>query len=104
MPHDTVTDITLAEVKRRITTGSRWRVTNYYMPEDYWLHGPHDRTVVAATSKAFFLSLPGRDDESRVEWPKASQVRADGDAILLFGGGAGQPNDDLFLRLEPLDD
>lgn len=99
--------MTVAELKRTMTAGRRFEVTNHYLPEDHksGCGGTTVRTVVRANTTGVYLSIPNRPDVpegSFVSWPKAAQLEAAGDAFSIYGGGAAQGDRELFLTVRPL--
>ncbi len=97
--------MTAKDIRAEIAPGSVFDVTNHYITrEDHPCYGTQQRTILRANTAAFYLSLDGVEghDESRVDWPRASQMQRDDDGtIRLYGGGAAQGREDLFLTLHP---
>lgn len=92
--------MTVAELRRTMTEGRRFLVTNHYITApDHPCSGMRVREVVRANTTGFYLSLPDNPRGSFVEWPKAAQVARNGDAIEIYGGGCAQDAGDLFLTL-----
>jgi hypothetical protein len=88
---------TLADVKRAVKAGQVYDVTNHYITrEDHPCFGTRRATVTKVNGTSFYLS----GSQWGIPWPKAGQaeVAADG-TVRLYGGGAGQPDADLFLTL-----
>ncbi len=97
---------TLADIKRRVTAGTRWTVTNHYIQRtDHPCFGTRTLTVTKANGSAFYIPNPGDEHDphaGRIEWPKASQVELGTHGeIRLYGGGCSQAPTDLFLTLRP---
>jgi hypothetical protein len=95
----------LTDIKSAVRPGNVYEVTNHHLtrPDHPWF-GTSRRTVTRVTSSRFYLSYPDHG-VSYVDWPRASQADMDPDGtIRLYGGGAGQRPDELFLTLVPARD
>ena len=102
--------MTLAEIKRQVTVGQVYDVTNHYITRvDHPCYGTTRRVVAKVTGSSVYLSL--HSDALQVmpgpyptfAWPKACQVEMrPGGVIQLYGGGAGQKPTDLYLTLTPV--
>jgi len=92
--------MTLAEIKRRVQAGQVYDVTNHYIKRtDHPCFGTRHETIAEVNGSSF------RFASSRwgISWPKAAQAQMDADGtIRLYGGGAGQAADELFLTLTPV--
>jgi len=90
----------LVELKRRLTAGTVWNVTNHYIKlPDHPCFGTRRRTIVKSTTGGFRLSQDGRPEGDRIRWPKATQIKEENGALLIFG----HPTPDaLFLTLKPI--
>jgi hypothetical protein len=98
-PHPTGEPITVAELKRALTAGTTWSLTNVYITrEDHPCHGTRTVTVTKANSSSYYLD----NGQWGNEWPKKGQAArtADG-AYLVYGTGAGQKPDELTLIFRP---
>lgn len=98
------------EIIGSVYPGSCWDITNHYVTErrpDHPCAGTTRRVVSECNGSAFYTvlhpTLVGHHAKgSRVEWPNAGQLERDDDGtIRLYGGGAGQAIDELFLTLTP---
>lgn len=91
----------LADLKREVVPGTLWEVTNHYIScPDHPCYGTQPRRVVHANTTGFRLALDGVPEGSHVDWPKASQIAESEDgAILIYGGGASQDAERLFLTM-----
>lgn len=98
--------MTAKAIRAEIAPGAVFDVTNHYITrEDHPCHGTQRRTIVRTNTAAFYVSLDGvpGHTESRVDWPRASQIERDQDGtIRMYGGGAGQKPGELFLTLAPV--
>lgn len=102
--------MTLTAVKHLVQPGQVYDVTNHYITRtDHPAYGTTRRKVTKVTGSSVYLGyvLPSGDVVSAewptFAWPKASQVQADDDGtVRLYGMGAGQPADALFLTLKPV--
>lgn len=101
----------LSVLKSLFHVGSEWHVVNDYVNaglahndgypltsregERHPAYGPGRVRVVERTTagRVYF------QDGSYFDWPKAAQVQGDTDVVRLFGGGAAQAPEDLFLTL-----
>lgn len=93
--------LSLPELRRRLTAGTSWDVTNHFITRpDHYCFGTRRAEILRTTTGGFYLPHPERPDGDRVRWPKAGSVRATPEGrILIFG----HPKwDDLFLTLEPV--
>lgn len=89
----------LASIKRTIHCGDVVEVTNHYIKKpDHPCYGTRRATVSKITTTAFHLDH-GNGETSRIEWPKAAQVRAGHNSIDILGGGVGQEAMDPFLTV-----
>lgn len=99
------TRMPLTAVKSAVRPGSAWDVTNHHITrEDHPAFGTTRRSVTRVTGSRVYLAYPDHR-ESHFDWPRAAQVQMDPDGtIRLYGGGAGQRPDELFLTLVPARD
>jgi hypothetical protein len=91
---------TLAEIKRAVQPGQVYDVTNHYITRtSHPCYGTRRDTITAVTGSSFRWA----STQWATKWPRASQVQMDADGtIRLYGGGAGQKPDELFLTLTPV--
>lgn len=82
-----------------IVSGREFDVTNHYIQrEDHPRYGTRRESVGKANSAAFYL---GR---SRLVWPTLDRFTVTDDGIVtLYGYGAAQKPDDLFMTLVPVE-
>jgi hypothetical protein len=98
--------VSLAAIKRSVVAGQVYDVTNHYITRvDHPAYGTTRRTVARVTGSSVYMAAAGGEVPPwpAFKWPRASQVAArPGGVILLYGGGAGQQPDELFLALTPV--
>ncbi len=95
----------LTAVRETVRPGTVWDVTNYCVPEGNPLHGTTRRTVTRAAAGRFYLSIPGTGGgESRVDWPRASQVDVDADGTIRLHDGTDREPGKVYLTLAPVKD
>ena len=96
--------MTLADIKRLVQPGQVWDVTNHYISRtDHRSYGTARRTIIRVTGSRFYMAQIAGDGENPVDWPKTAQVSISADGVIrLFGGGASQQPDELFLTLVPV--
>ena len=94
---------TLTALKARFQPGSEWDVTNHYVDNpNHPAYGTTRRRVLRTTSGGVYLAYTGGGGVSRVDWPKASQVTADGESVTF----SNHPHrlGDPFLTFTPAKD
>jgi hypothetical protein len=92
----------LAAIRRTVRVGNWYIVTNYYLtnPSSAY-YGTTRRTVTRVNENSFYMK--SKNGITRIAWPKAAQVSmSPGGVISLYGGGAKQKSDELFLTLTPM--
>jgi hypothetical protein len=95
----------LASIKRRINDGDIVEVTNHYITRpDHPCYGTRRGVVARITSTAFYLYHGDKGGSSRIEWPKAAQVRAGLNSFDILGGGVAQGPMDPFLTVRHVSD
>lgn len=88
--------MTLTAIRALFKSGQVVTVTNHYINRpEHPCYGTQRRTIARVSSSHLTFTESGC-----VAWPKASQVKADGRTVQLFGGGIGQAPTDLFLTIE----
>jgi hypothetical protein len=100
----------LSNLRREIVPGAAFDVTNHYITrEDHPSFGTTRRAVERRNGSSFYLSITGRHAAkgSKITWPKSTQVTEHQDDLgatywRVYGGGAGQQPDDLFLTIRPV--
>lgn len=102
----------LTAIKSAVRPGSIYDVTNHYIrrPEHPSYATTRRRVTRVTGSSVYMVPEPPPADIAAPKWPtftwpRASQAEMDSDGtIRLYGGGAGQRPDELFLMLIPVKD
>jgi hypothetical protein len=82
-------------IQQRLVPGQRVQVTNHYINRpDHPCYGTTERTIARNTTSHLWFTESGN-----VPWPTADRLTIEGDTIRLYGGGAGQQPEELFLTL-----
>jgi hypothetical protein len=98
----------LTAVKTTVQRGMVFDVTNHHVTRPgHRCRGTTRRIVVKVTGSSVYMNMAGEQGVPQwpaFQWPKASQVEYDADTgtIRLYGLGAGQRPDELFLTLVPV--
>lgn len=96
----------LTAIKTTVQRGMVFDVTNHFITRpEHSCFGTTRRRVARVTTTSVYMTQ--QDGSTRpyptFTWPRATQVQMDPDGtIRLYGGGAGQGPDDLFLTLTPV--
>jgi hypothetical protein len=95
--------VSMEQLKATFAPGAEFNVTNHYITkEDHPYFGTRRAKVLRVTSGGVWMDAPG-GGETKVEWPKMSQVYKEDDGSIRFhGGGSNQKADDLFLTFKPV--
>jgi len=85
----------LQALKAVMVPGARIAITNHYITKkDHPCYGTRVETVTKTTSGRVMFTPTNRG----VPWPKASAVKRDGDAFLVYGHPTPEA---LFLTIRP---
>lgn len=96
---------TLASIRRTVLVNNVYDVTNHYVTNPrHTFYGTTRRIVTRVNLNSFSLTSPINGDmATRVFWPKTAQVKMDGAGMIsLYGGGARQTENELFMTLVPV--
>lgn len=88
----------LTEFRAWIKPGMDIEITNHYISrEDHPCYGTRTAHIDKVNSASYYLD--GSQWPSK--FPKASQIKRDETgAFLIYGGGASQKSDELFLTIQ----
>lgn len=98
--------MTAREIKASVAPGTVWDVTNHYITrEDHPCYGTTRRAVSrVTTSRVYFAAHVDGGRSTELDWPKAEQIQCDESGVIrVYGGGAAQMADALFLTLRPVE-
>jgi hypothetical protein len=96
---------TLASIRRTVVVNNVYDVTNHYVTNPrHTFYGTTRRIVTNVNLNSFSLTSPvDGDATTRVFWPKTAQISMDEAGVIsLYGGGATQAENELFMTLTPV--